>query len=141
MLLLWECRDGKKVSSPQEQRGSWLLWCVGVCFGEDGGLCEGGGLALLEKPLSPTTRAGTGTAGPWAGEKCRLRHGVHRAWRELHVPAEIMESWSVGRETPVMSPPRCNPKSAGTAESHYAPSKDHGDTLGTVFPSLPAQLS
>lgn len=38
--------------------GSWGMWVR--CFGEDGGLCEGGDLALLEKPLSPAAGAGTG---------------------------------------------------------------------------------
>lgn len=69
---------------------------------------------------------------------------VHRAWSQLHVPAESAESCSVGRGTPVMSPhspPSCNPKSAGTAENHCAPWRDHGDTLGTLFPSLSVQLS
>lgn len=88
--------------------GSWCTWVR--CFGEDGGLCEGGDLALLEKPLSPAAGAGTGTgtAGPWAGEKCRVRHGVLRAWRELRVPAESERAlaWAGGPQLcPLLSSP------------------------------------
>lgn len=68
---------------------------------------------------------------------------VHRAWSELHVPAESAESCSVGRGTPVMSPSPLSPTTQNL-QAQQRTTVLPGGTMVTPWgpcPSLLVQLS
>lgn len=65
--------------------GAWRCWRT------PSPLLRGQGQGQQVRGLARSAESGTVCAA------------VHRAWRELHVPAESAESCSVGRGTPVMS--------------------------------------